>query len=138
MAYLLRELLKTDGEVLEIGTGSGYQTAVLAEKCKCVVTIDLEQNSKWSKLPENVVLVEGDGCTTDMNDEFDGILVTFAAERISHSWFKQLRDGARLVVPIKLSNSSQCRICVYRKSGKQMIIEDIPCYAPFTAQRAKA
>src|SRR5271165_305982 len=131
MALMLAGLVGPCESVLEIGTGSGYQAAVLAERCKEVVSVEVQPVAGLAnKLPSNVVLIHGDGCTLDTGDEFDAVLVTFAAPRIMHSWFKQVRDAGRLVIPLKVGGT--CRICVYEKCDKQLILATVQAYANFT------
>lgn len=119
--------------VLEIGTGSGYQTAVLAERSKEVVSIEsdpqlVEEAAK--RLPGNVVLITGDGRSFDTLLVFDGILVTFATPILYYPWLKQLRKGGRLVVPEK--SGSLCRVAVYERRGERFELLDVAAYAPFT------
>lgn len=132
MAKLLADGLNADGgKVLEIGTGSGYQTAVLAERCEDVVSVEVQPlDGVAEKLPPNVTLVKADGCTYDSGEQFDGVLVTFGAPRVMHPWFKQVREGGRLVVPLKLG--AACRVCVYEKRDDRMEMMDVLAYAPFT------
>lgn len=137
MANLLAGLLSTDGKVLEIGTGSGYQTAVLADRCSEVVSIEVNPRPGIAeKLPEHVTLIEGDGTEYDTGDKFDGVLVTFATAQIRPSWVRQLKDGARLVVPLK-SMHGLPRICVYQKHNGRLEFEsrEIAAYAPFTGEQ---
>jgi protein-L-isoaspartate(D-aspartate) O-methyltransferase len=131
MAYLLAGLLETDGSVLEIGTGSGYQTAVLAELCRDVTSIEAcPQTGIAQKLPNNVALICADGFSFDSGEEFDGVLVTFATTWIPDTWGTQLKDGARLVVPVKVGNS--CRISVYQRRGDTLALDRVTAYAAFT------
>lgn len=133
MAHLFASLVGS-GSVLEIGTGSGYQTAVLAEQCSVVVTIEIEPIPGTAELlPANVAVIEGDGLTYDTGEQFDAVLVTCAATRIAHSWFRQVREGGKLVVPLRTQGSGLCRVCVYEKQQGSLILQDIPLYAPFTA-----
>ena len=131
MAYLLAGLLETNGSVLEIGTGSGYQTAVLAEMCRDVVSIEsCPRPGVSQKLPNNVALIYGDGFTFNSGSEFDGILVTFAANRIPSTWGKQLKQGGRLIVPELVGTS--CRISVYERVGDTLALDRVVAYANFT------
>jgi protein-L-isoaspartate(D-aspartate) O-methyltransferase len=132
MAKLLADALNADGgKVLEIGTGSGFQTAVLAERCKDVVSVEVQPMAGVAeKLPPNVTLVKADGCTYDTGEKFDGVLVTFGAPRIMHAWFEQVREGGRLVVPLKLG--AACRVCVYEKRNERLELVNVVAYAPFT------
>ena len=103
----LLQLSETD-LVLEIGTGSGYQTAVLSHLCKKVVSV--ERHSELAKKARallegsglrNVTVLSGDG--TLGRSEFapyDAILVTAGAPSVPRPLKSQLRVGGRLVVPV--------------------------------------
>src|SRR5271165_1483844 len=131
MALMLAGLVGPCESVLEIGTGSGYQAAVLAERCKEVVSVEVQPVTDLAnKLPGNVVLIHGDGCTLDTGDTYDAVLVTFAAPRIMPSWFKQVREAGRLVVPLKIGGT--CRICVYEKCEGRLVLAQVHAYANFT------
>lgn len=131
MAYLLAGLLNTAGSVLEIGTGSGYQTAVLAERCQQVVSIESQpRHGVAEKLPDHVCLIYADGTTYDTKEQFDGVLITFAARMITPVWFAQVREGGRLVLPLSVGGS--CKICVYEKHDGRLNMVEVACYAPFT------
>jgi len=107
---LMTDLLEPRPEhrISEIGTGSGYQAAVLAELAGHVYTIEAipelaeEASARLSRLGyRNVSVRAGDG-----NDgwpehaPFDGVIVTAAAAEIPHPLLQQLRPGGRLVIPI--------------------------------------
>lgn len=106
----MTELLQLSGDdlVLEIGTGSGYQTAVLSYLCKKVVSV--ERHSELAKRARgllevmglrNVTVLSGDG--TLGRSEFapyDAILVTAGAPSVPRPLKNQLRVGGRLVVPV--------------------------------------
>lgn len=136
MAILLADLLIGDRDpskmdVLEIGTGSGYQTAVLAERCRSVLSIDLHTaDDVAGKLPDHVGLMKGNGYEIDTGEEFDGVLVTFGSKAVSPIWFKQVKNGGRLVVPIE--SGGMCRISVYEKVGSGIVLIDVAGYAGFT------
>lgn len=136
MAILLADLLIGDRDpskmdVLEIGTGSGYQTAVLAERCRSVVSIDLQTSDAVAKkLPDHVALIKGNGYEVDTEEQFDGVLVTFGSKWVSPIWCKQVRNGGRLVVPIEIGGT--CRISVYEKVGGGIVLIDVAAYAAFT------
>lgn len=131
MAELLAHLLNTDGFVLEIGTGSGYQTAVLAERCSGVVSIEANPIEGIEKLlPGNVALVYGNGMHHDTGEEFDAILVTFACKGITPTLLKQVKVGGRIVMPLDTPGS--CPICVFKKLKDGIDLLEIPAYAPFT------
>jgi protein-L-isoaspartate(D-aspartate) O-methyltransferase len=134
MAYLLRNLVmgdKRDVDLLEIGTGSGFQTAVLAESCRSVVSLDIERQPRVAeRLPSNVALIIANGYEWDSSEQFDGVLVTFATTSLSSNWIRQTKSGGRLVVP--LVRGASCAISVFQKVGSGLILVDVVAYAPFT------
>jgi protein-L-isoaspartate(D-aspartate) O-methyltransferase len=113
VALMTQELkLKSDCEVLEIGTGSGYQAAVLASLVKKVYTIE-----RFSQLSEsaqavlsrldfsNIEFFIGDGSygwPEDMGSprEFDRIIVTAAVPQIPAPLLEQLKVGGLMVIPV--------------------------------------
>ncbi len=111
MVAIMTELLEPDKnkKILEIGTGCGYQTAVLAEICKEVYTIEripeLTEMAKKNikKLGyENVFFKTADGTIGwEEYAPYDGIIVTAGAPQIPSSLKKQLKDnGGILVIPV--------------------------------------
>lgn len=110
MVAIMSELiaLKGDEKVLEIGTGSGYQAAILAELCYKVCTVERigALASRARMLLDalgysNIALRTFDG-TYGWRDEapFDGIVVTAASPEIPQPLFEQLAVGGRLVIPV--------------------------------------
>ncbi len=107
---LMTELLqlKDTGKVLEIGTGSGYQAAILAELADRVLSIErypnlaYRANQTLQRLGyKNVIIRVGDG-TLGWPDEspFDGIMVTAGSPKIPQPLVDQLAMGGRLVLPV--------------------------------------
>ena len=100
--------LKTDHRVLEIGTGSGYQAAVLGELCKHVYTIEIVEplGKKASKLLkelgyDQVQVRIGNGYKGwPEAAPFDRIIVTCAPEDIPQALMDQLKPGGRMVIPV--------------------------------------
>ena len=107
---LMTEFLKLQGDekVLEIGTGSGYQAAVLAELAARVFSIERfpslahRANQIFQKLRYRNILVRvGDGTLGWPDDApFDGIVVTAGAPKVPQPLVDQLAVGGRLVVPV--------------------------------------
>jgi protein-L-isoaspartate(D-aspartate) O-methyltransferase len=100
--------LKGEERVLEVGTGSGYQTAILAELAKTIFTIERIQAliQRAQKILqefgyENIFFLTGDG-TKGWPEKapFDGIIVTAGAPEIPQTLTSQLADGGRLVIPV--------------------------------------
>lgn len=96
--------LKFNDKVLEVGTGSGYQTAVLAKLCCEVHTceIGVVPDSVLDLLPAHVyVHQEKDGRFPCMQEgAFDAVLVTAGSEQVYEWWMQILAEGGRLVVPL--------------------------------------
>ncbi len=100
--------LRSGDRVLEIGTGSGYQAAVLAELVKEVYTIEIRKNladQASRRLKDlgyrNVTVKYGDGYFGwEERAPFDAIIITAAANHIPPPLIKQLKEGGRLVVPL--------------------------------------
>jgi protein-L-isoaspartate(D-aspartate) O-methyltransferase len=106
MTHLLH--LRPDARVLEVGTGSGYQTAILAELAREVVTIEVVDALAANAAArvralgyDNVEFRTGDGAAgCPERAPFDAILVTAAALAIPQALLDQLAPGGRLVIPI--------------------------------------
>jgi protein-L-isoaspartate(D-aspartate) O-methyltransferase len=100
--------LKGDENVLEIGTGSGYQAAILAHLAKEVYTIErhelLAERAAMVLKDlglENVVVRHGDGSGGwPEHAPYDGIMITAAAPDVPKPLLEQLIEGGRLVVPV--------------------------------------
>lgn len=107
---LMTELLGLKGgeKVLEIGTGSGYQAAILAEIAKEVYSIEIicplaeRAESTLKELEYNNITVKcGDGYQGwKEHSPFDGIIVTAAPDHIPQPLVDQLKIGGRLVIPV--------------------------------------
>lgn len=127
MVALMTECLGLKGEekVLEIGTGSGYQTAILAELAQRVYTIEripvlLEKAQEvLTKLGYNTIKFKNGDGTYGWREEspFDGIIVTAGAPDISPVLVDQLKEGGVLVVPVG-SRYSQSLYRVTKKGRK--------------------
>jgi len=100
--------LKPDSRVLEIGTGSGYQAAILAELCEQVFTIEIieplgeEAAERLQRLGyDQVQLRIGDGYYGWKEESpFDVIVVTAAASHVPPPLIQQLKPGGRMVIPV--------------------------------------
>ena len=102
-------------KVLEVGTGSGYQTAVLARLCRRVCSVeryrslmhDAERRLAALGLT-NVSLMHGDGCLGwEGEAPFDRIIVTAAAREIPETLIGQLRPGGIMILPVGPDNGVQ-------------------------------
>jgi protein-L-isoaspartate(D-aspartate) O-methyltransferase len=132
VAVMTQSLELTGGErVLEIGTGSGYQTATLAELAKAIFTVEriqvliqraqkVLQNLGY----ENIFFLHGDGTKGwPENSPFEGIIVTAGAPEVPQMLTSQLADGGRLVIPVG-PRYTQTLYKVTRK-GNRFMEEDI-------------
>jgi protein-L-isoaspartate(D-aspartate) O-methyltransferase len=107
--------LNANDRVLEIGTGSAYQAAVLAEIVKEVYSIEIIEalaHSAEDKLKnlgyKNVTVRHGDGYRGwPKKSPFDAILITAAAPKIPQLLIDQLKVGGRMVLPLRQTKSSQ-------------------------------
>lgn len=107
---LMTELLRAQpgDRVLEVGTGSGYQAAVLARLVSHVYTIELEETLASTAAAllrdlkyENITVHTGDGYTGwPEHAPFDIVVVTAAPEQIPQPLIEQLQPGGRLIVPV--------------------------------------
>ena len=123
---LMTELLDLKGgeKVLEVGTGSGYQAAILAELAKEVYTIEIieplastAKNLLQEQGYRNIQVKAGDGYLGwPAAAPFDGIIVTCAPDHIPKPLLEQLREGGRMVVPVGTHSQELKRIV--KRSGK--------------------
>ena len=100
--------LREDDDVLEVGTGSGYQTAIISRMARSVCTIEI--NAQLSDRAQvilrslgydNIQFEVGDGrLGWSATASFDAVIVTAAPETIPPQLVKQLRSGRRMVIPV--------------------------------------
>ncbi|MEZ8825620.1 protein-L-isoaspartate(D-aspartate) O-methyltransferase [Vibrio amylolyticus] len=122
----MTELLNLDRQsnVLEVGTGSGYQTAVLAQLVDHVNSIERIKALQWDakrRLKQldiyNVSTKHGDGWKGWLNKApFDAIIVTAAAESIPQALLDQLAEGGRMIIPV--GDEEQTLIKITRVNGE--------------------
>ncbi|MBN1984510.1 MAG: protein-L-isoaspartate(D-aspartate) O-methyltransferase [Chitinivibrionales bacterium] len=128
VAYMTELLkLEPDEKILEIGTGSGFQTAILAQFSRRVYTVERDaelgtkaRNRLRSMGYENVVFKIGDGSKGWIqNEPYDKIIVTAAAPAVPTDLLSQLAQGGILVIPTggRLSQDLE----VYEKSGEKVL-----------------
>ena len=126
-------LLQRDSHVLEIGTGSGYQTAVLAQLLDHINSVERIKSLQWNAkrlLKQldiyNVSTRHADGWEGwASKGPFDAIIVTAAAESIPNELLWQLKDGGRLVIPIGEATQQLLRIIRHGDEFQSEIIEDV-------------
>jgi protein-L-isoaspartate(D-aspartate) O-methyltransferase len=100
--------LQRHSRVLEVGTGSGYQTAILSHLVEHVFSVERIKSLQWEakrRLKQldiyNVSTKHGDGWQGwAAKAPFDAIIVTAAAEKVPQALLDQLADGGRLVIPV--------------------------------------
>lgn len=142
---IMTQALELSGneKVLEIGTGSGYQTAILAELAAEVISIERHpQLGEGAKkvLDElgynNISLVAGDGTLGWPNEApFDHIIVTAAAHECPPALFKQLREGGILVIPIG-GVDSQVLQAIHKIGGRPQSMDLTLCrFVPLVGQQ---
>lgn len=145
VAYMT-EILKpgTDHKVLEIGTGSGYQAAVLAEIVDSMFTIEIieELGKSAKKRLKNLeynnvqVKIEDGYYGWEAHAPFDAIVVTAASEYIPPTLIKQLKDGGRMVIPIGSPFMVQTLMLVEKKGDKITTTSLIPVrFVSFTRSK---
>ncbi|MBO1224728.1 MAG: protein-L-isoaspartate(D-aspartate) O-methyltransferase [Candidatus Scalindua sediminis] len=134
---LMTEMLDVDNDdiILEIGTGSGYQAAVLSKIVKEVYTIEiiedlgLQAEERLKSLGFNNVYVKIADGSLGWPDRapFDAIIVTAAAEKIPDPLIKQLKSGGKMVIPVDSSFLGQDLLIVEKdESGEISIEKTIP------------
>jgi protein-L-isoaspartate(D-aspartate) O-methyltransferase len=132
---LMTDLLDLDGSetVLEIGTGSGYQAAVLAEIAAAVYTIEFVADLSTSAQAalaragyRNIRFRTGDGRQGwPEAAPFPAIMVTAAAETIPDSLVEQLAPGGRMILPVGKTNGPQNLIRVRRDETGRIVRDTI-------------
>jgi protein-L-isoaspartate(D-aspartate) O-methyltransferase len=142
VAYMTAVIDPKPGQkILEIGTGSGYQAAVLAEIIDSVFTIEIVielYKSSEKRLKElgykNVLCKNADGYYGwEKYAPFDAIVVTAAAEHIPPPLIKQLKDGGKMIIPVGSPFLNQALILV-EKNGEEITTTSLlPVrFVPFT------
>jgi len=135
VAFMIQEAqLSCNSRVLEIGTGSGYQTAIIAEICKEVFTIEIiEQlaNNAFMLLGKlgykNIHFKLGDGREGwPAAAPFDAIIVTAKAESPPKALFNQLAINGRMIIPLQKTLDRQTLVKFTKKfKASECIIEDL-------------
>ncbi|GAB60079.1 protein-L-isoaspartate(D-aspartate) O-methyltransferase [Rheinheimera nanhaiensis] len=121
---------KAPGKLLEIGTGSGYQTAILARLFPHVCTVErikalqFQAKRRLQQLDlHNVSMKHGDGWQGwPSKAPFDSIIVTAAPTEVPVALLQQLSDGGRLVIPV---GAQEQVLRVYQRSGDDISAQDI-------------
>ncbi len=136
MTQLLTEVPRK--KVLEVGTGSGYQTALLARLCERVYSIERIQalmpraRERLSALSlRNIQMRHGDGYAGwAESGPFDGILVTAAPPAMPEQLLEQLAEGGRLIVPVGDGNEQDLRVIDRTGDGFTESVHDRVKFVP--------
>ncbi len=146
---LMTELLELDSNsvVLEVGTGSGYQAAILSVIADKVYTIEyiealgLQAKKRLADLGyDNVEVKIGDGYVGwPEHQPFDAIIVTAAPDHIPEPLIEQLKPGGRLVIPVGATSRNQELLLVEKcLEGKLRKRRVIPVrFVPFLGENVK-
>ncbi len=145
VAYMTEMLeLEAEDKVLEIGTGSGYQAAVLSEIVSEVFTIEivrpLAEVAKVRLMElgySNVKVFAGDGYNGLINySPFDAIMVTAGADHIPQPLVKQLADKGKMIIPVGSQSYTQYLVLIEKEGGKIKTKKLLPVrFVPFTRNR---
>ena len=127
VARMTELLLESDNQaqtVLEIGTGSGYQTAIVAQlfanvySVERIKTLQFQAKRRMNQLDlHNVKMKHGDGWFGwSSKGPYDAIIVTAAASSMPETLYQQLNDGGRLIIPVGEEN--QQLHCITRREDE--------------------
>jgi protein-L-isoaspartate(D-aspartate) O-methyltransferase len=127
VAYMTQVLELTNSDrVLEVGTGSGYQAAILGKLCKEVYTVEIVPELAESSRQllarlgfENVHVKAGDGYLGwPEKAPFDAIIVTCAPDHVPEPLVNQLAEGGRLIIPVGEEGTIQQLVLLRKREGK--------------------
>ena len=145
VAFMTEQLeLKGSEKVLEVGTGSGYQAAILGELAKEVYTMEIVKPlalSSQKRLQElgyhNIFVKSGDGYLGwPEAAPFDAIIVTCAPDHVPGPLLDQLAEGGRMIIPI--GSISQDLRKIVKRSGKIESTDVLPVlFVPMTGEGVK-
>lgn len=140
-------MLRPTDRVLEIGTGSGYQAAVLAEIVKEVKSVEIRQGlaqTAAARLKElqyaNVTVKYADGYFGwAEHAPFDAIIITAAVNHIPPPLIKQLREGGRLILPLGSTVFHQTLTLVTKRPGGELDVQQLGsvAFVPMTGEAQK-
>jgi protein-L-isoaspartate(D-aspartate) O-methyltransferase len=133
MAQMLELLeLEPGHRVLEIGAGTGYNAALMSHlvgEQGRVVTLDIDPQlasrarTAIKRSGHRATVVAADGrAGSPKHAPFDGIIVTACADQIELAWFEQLREGGRIVLPLRLDGDPDALqlIPAFKRNGRQL------------------
>lgn len=147
VAFMTEKLEPEPGEkVLEVGTGSGYQAAVLSQLVKEVYSIEIvrelaeDAEQTLDRLDyENVHVKAGDGYKGwPEHAPFDAIIVTCAPTEIPQPLVEQLKEGGRMIIPVGPDGGVQELYLLEKKDGKILQKSVLPVrFVPMTGEARK-
>jgi protein-L-isoaspartate(D-aspartate) O-methyltransferase len=139
--------LRPTDRVLEIGTGSGYQAAILAGLVKEVYSVEIRKSLAGGAAARlkvvgcgNVGVKYGDGYFGwEEHAPFDAIIITAAANHIPPPLIKQLKEGGRLILPLASTVFYQTLTLVTKKQGGELLVEQMGpvSFVPMTGEEQK-
>lgn len=145
VAFMTQAIQPSTGQkVLEVGTGSGYQSAVLADIVSQVYTIEIvaelglrARQDLEAMGYDNIQFRICDGYHGWAEEApFDGIIVTAAAPTIPPHLTDQLKDGGKMIIPIGLSGASQELILIEKRGNRLIKNSLLPVrFVPFTREK---
>jgi protein-L-isoaspartate(D-aspartate) O-methyltransferase len=130
--------------ILEIGSGSGYQSAILSQLCKKVISYEIDkelsefanQNLKKTKI-SNITIINADASDNiKQKDFFDGAIITAATNKIPQSITSSLKEGATLIVPQGTTFQYQI-LKKYIKKNKELQLVESSIAVNFVPLRGK-
>ena len=134
VAYMIDclKLKKTD-KVLEVGTGTGYQAAIISYLCQKIYTVEIfnellfraKNNTEKLKI-KNIIYKLGNGVNGwEEKILFDAIIVSAASEEIPSRLLQNLKNNGKLIIPMKYSFENQKLILIKKKSENNFEKEEL-------------
>ena len=144
VALMLEALaLSESDKVLEIGTGSGYVTALLAELTAQVVS--MERHSSLADAARqliqslgysNVHILTGDGSQGfPESAPYDAIMVSAAAPEVPHPLIQQLAEGGRMIIPVGRDDAQQLQLIMMRDGHPRTILRELCRFVPLVSEQ---
>lgn len=143
VALMLQALaISPNDSVLEIGTGSGYVTALLAELASRVISIERHRSLADSAAAllsrmgyRNIQIVTGDGSRGfPQSAPYDVIIVSAAAPELPRELVAQLAEGGRMIIPVGLEDSQQLQFIEMRDRRPNLILRELCRFVPLIAE----
>lgn len=144
VAYMTEQLEPRPGHrVLEIGTGSGYQAAVLGKIVRRVYSVEIipelaeQATRRLAKDYPNVTVIQADGYHGWREGApYDAIIVTAAAEFIPPPLIGQLKEGGKMIIPLGSPYGMQWLVLITKERGEMKSRRLVPVrFVPFTRSR---